>query len=189
SGHATRSQSQATEQAPETTPDVASTEVGPSNAEEQEKLRDKKGTETGLENYQSTLGNWLGAELYNAIAPHLTFEAMQGYANDGLSAAIEGGVGLLGELDGEVDKAAIKKFGEALAKQYGTQAGKWLETDGGKKLTGGLAEWVDANPELIVLIGLLAAAGAILADMDIPTIKQKFKIVKGLTAEVEAELG
>ncbi len=190
SGLATRSHEQATEQTPATTTEVApATEAPASNAEQQEKLRDKKGTAEGKASYEGLLGKWLGGELYKAIAPHLTFEALQGYANDGLGAALEGGVGALGELDGEIDKGAIKKFGEALSQQYGGMAGKWLDTDGGKKLTGGLANWVDTNPELIVLIGLLAAAGAILADMDVPKIKEKFKIAKGLTAEVEAELG
>jgi len=168
-------------------------EAGAGNAAEQEKLRGKEGTTEGLANYQAVLGQWLGGELYKAVAPHLTFGAMQKYANQGLEGALEGGVGALGGLNGglngEIDKKAISAFGKALSDKYGELAGTWLDTDGGKKLTGGLADWVDANPKLIVLIALLAAGGAVLANMDIPTIKQKFKIGGGLTAEIEAELG
>jgi hypothetical protein len=163
--------------------------AAPSNAERQDELRGKKGTDAGLANYQASLGSWLGGELYQAVAPHLTLAALQGYAKDGLSSALKSGVGALGGLEGDVDKAAIKQFGEALAAQYGDLAAKWLDTPAGKDLAGGLASWIDAHPRLVVLVGLLAAGGAVLADMDVPKLKQEFELAEGLTAGLEAKLG
>ena len=162
--------------------------VGASNAEAQEELRGKKGTDAGLANYEQALGKWLGPELYKAVAPHLTLDAIAGYANDGLQAALEGSVGALDGLEGEVDKAALDKFGKALSAQYGDLAGKWVEGSGAD-FGNAIGDWVDAHPRVIVGVALLAAAGAILADADIPTLKQKFKIADGLTAKLEADLG
>lgn len=185
-------QTPATDASKTTAPSVetAPTQTTPatSNQEEQDKVRGKNGTKAGLEKYQATLGQWLGGELYQAIAPLITFEAMQGYANDGLDAAIDSGVGALGKADG-IDASKLAGLSDALQKEYDKTAGNLLDSELGHKITGKLAGWVDAHPGLIVTIALLAAAGAVLADMDIPKLKQKFKIAEGLTANVEAELG
>jgi hypothetical protein len=59
----------------------------------------------------------------------------------------------------------------------------------GAALTGKLAKWSGAHPRTILLIALLAAAGAVAANVDIPTLKQKFKLGKAATLDLEAKLG
>ena len=178
---------------PEKTPPERETTEAPaeapaSNAEEQEKLRGSEGTEEGLAKYQESLGTWLGGELYGAIAPHLTLESLAGYADEGLEAALKEAVQLLGDVPGEVDEAAVKAFAETLSAHYGPLAGKWLEANG-QGVTNAVAGWIDANPRLIVLIGLLAAGGAIAANLELPELKTKIGITDGLTAEIAAKVG
>lgn len=176
------------EAAPTQTTPASADKAPASNAEEQEKLRGKEGTDEGLAAYQASLGTWLGGELYKAVAPHLTLESLSKYATEGLSEALKGSVDLLKGLDGEVDNKAIAAFGKALAEKLGPLAGEWLEKDG-QGLAAGLAGWVDANPRLVALIGLLAAAGAVAANMDIPEIKESIGITDELTADVSVKLG
>jgi len=174
------------EQTTETT--VQAPEAGDSNSAAQDELRGKEGTDAGLANYQASLGSWLGGELYKAVAPHLTLEMMSGYADDGFSGALKGLVGLLDQAPGEIDEGGVDKFAEALAKTYEKTAGEWLESDGAG-LAKSLAGWVDAHPKTIVTVALLAAAGAIAANIELPELKQKIGLGGGFTAEVEAKLG
>jgi hypothetical protein len=175
----------------ETTTDVGSgVEEGPegSNSEQAEAIRTEEGTAAGLANYQATLGTWLGSELYAEVASHLTLDKLGDYADRGLTGALKGLVGVLNDVDGEVNESAVENFANALSDAYATSASEWVKGDG-KDLATTLADWVDANPELLVTIALLAAAGAIAADLDIPELKAKMGITKNLSAEVEAKLG
>jgi len=150
--------------------------------------RTKEGTAEGLANYEATLGKWLGPKIYKAIAPHLTLDKMADYADQAFTGGLTALVDQLGNLEGEVDEAAIDKFNKALVEQFGEVAGDWLEGDG-KGFAEKVAGWVDTHPGTIVTIALLAAAGAIAADMDIPTLKHKLGITDNLSAELEAKLG
>lgn len=154
----------------------------------EETKRGKGGTAEGKASYEATLGKFLGPKLYKLIAPHLTLDKMAGYADDGLTAGLKGLADQLKGLEGEVDPKAIAKFNKALEEQFGEVAGEWLKGDGAgfaEKVAG----WVDTHPGTIVTIALLAAAGAIAADMDIPALKQKIGITDNLSAELEAKLG
>ena len=171
----------------QTEEDPAATTEPAGDAKEETK-RGKEGTAEGKASYEALLGKWLGPKLYKQIAPHLTLDKLSGYADDGLTAALTGLTDQLKGLEGEVDDKAIAKFNKALEEQFGAVAGEWLEGDGAgfaEKLAG----WVDTHPGTIVTIALLAAAGAIAADMDIPALKQKLKITDNLSAELEAKLG
>ena len=150
--------------------------------------RDKEGTADGLKAYEATLGKFLGSKLYGLIAPHLTLEKMSKYADDGFTAALKATPGLLNELDGEIDASAIDKFSKALSEQFATTASEWLKGDG-KEFAGKVAKWVDTHPGIVVSVALLAAAGAIAANMEIPELKQKFGITDALSAEIKAKLG
>jgi len=164
---------------------VQKTEEGGEGETEQ---RGEEGTAEGLQHYESALGKWLGPKLYKLIAPHLTLEKMSEYADQGFVAALTAGADQLNNLEGEVDEAAIKKFSEALEEQFAETAGEWLKGDGAE-FAGKVAGWVDTHPGTIVTIALLAAAGAIAADMDIPKLSHKIGITDKLTAELGAKLG
>jgi len=149
----------------------------------------EEGGGEGLSNYQAALGKTLGTKLYDALSEHLTMEKMGGYANDGLTGAIEGVVGLLEDM--ETDPGAVDKFAEALSAQYATLASEWLEAN--PQVVDAVRGWVDEHPTAIaitaVTAALLAAAAAILTDQDIPELKHTFKVGDALTADVAAKLG
>ena len=141
----------------------------------------------GLANYQSALGSWLGGELYGAVAPHLSMESLSGVATDGLNSVLK----LLGEQlnqVGDSDEAAVEAFATALANKYDQLAGEWLEANGGG-LQQALAGWVDAHPRTVASVALLAAAGAVLANVEVPELKKKFDLGSGFSAEGGVKLG
>jgi hypothetical protein len=156
-----------------------------SNSELQQELGSSG---SGLANYQSALGSWLGGELHGAVADQLTMESLRGFADKGLSEAIQALVGTAADQADTVDEAAVERFAEALAGRFDGLAGEWLEQNGGG-LQQSLAGWVDAHPRTIAAVGLLAAAGAVLADMDVPTLKKKFGLTDALSARLSAKLG
>lgn len=142
----------------------------------------------GLANYEATLGSWLGGELYGAVAPHLTLEGLSGHAESGLNAALQALVKGLGDQADTVDEAALDKFAEALAARYDDLASDWMK-ENGSGLQGALAGWVDAHPKTIVGVGLLAAAGAVLANVSLPELKTKMNLSEGLSLKLGAKLG
>ena len=166
----------------ETDSSVASSS-GASNAQVAESARTSEGTAAGLANYQASLGQWLGGELYGAVAKHLTLEAMSGHANTALKSVLDSMAGSLTNLDPNADAKSIEQFSAALQKEFGTVAGDWLQ-ENGAGLSADLADWVDANPKLIVTAALLAAAGAYLSNASIPELSHAFKL-----GEFKAELG
>jgi hypothetical protein len=146
------------------------------------------GSAAGLANYESTLGKWLGSKLYAAVSDQLTLDKLASYAESGVGAAL----GPLGDYiktaDGDVDPAVVDKAMGALEAALGKQAKNFVKAHGAG-LQKALQGFVDASPELIVLLGLLAAAGAIAANMKIPDLSAKLKIADGLDARISARIG
>ena len=157
---------------------------GASNARVAESTRTAEGTAAGLANYQASLGQWLGTELYGAVAKHLTLDAMAGHANSALKRALTAAVG---SLDLANNPEALENFKTALEQEFGTVAADWVK-ENGAGFCADLADWVDANPELIVTAALLAAAGAYLANAPIPELSHAFKMGE-YKAELAAKLG
>lgn len=143
----------------------------------------------GLKNYEATLGKWLGPKLYKAVSKQITHDKMVKYANSGMKSALKALGKSVGDLaDGQLSDSDVDKLVKALQAEYGSVAGDWVK-ENGEGLTDALNGFVDANPILIVTIGLLAAAGAIAADMDIPAFSTSIGIKSGFSAQIGAELG
>ena len=82
-------------------------------------MRSTEGTAKGLANYQATLGKWLGTELYNAIAPHLSQELIGEYADQGLMAALNAVASAASSASENIDPAVFERLVEALEAEYG----------------------------------------------------------------------
>ncbi|MFT6146722.1 MAG: hypothetical protein ACJARS_004672 [bacterium] len=145
------------------------------------------GSSAGLANYQASLGKWLGSELYGALAKELTLASLQDHAAGAWASALKSGVSELDGLDGNDKEAGA--FTAALQAAYGEAAGNMLETDVGKKVISKLNGFVDANPRLILLVALLAAGGAVAANVALPKFSETFKLGSGFTAKVGGDLG
>jgi len=175
-------------QGSDTSTESALANNGPGNAVNAEKARTDEGTAAGLANYQATLGQWLGTELYQAIAPELTLDRMASHANQGLTSAIKAALSALENAADGNNKAAMEQLSAALKQDFGTVAGEWIK-ENGAGLTERLGDWVDANPVLVVTAALLAAAGAIVANTPLPELKKKFKLGDNLSGSLAADLG
>ncbi len=148
-----------------------------------------EGEDSGLSNYEAALGEFLGGELYKAIGPQLAYDKLSGTAKKAVESALEGLVGQLGSLDSvTADPKALAALGTLLKDKLDPLVDEWLAKNG-PGLSASLTNWVGAHPRTIVLTALLAAAGAVLANVAVPTLKRKFALGKGLSADVEAKLG
>ena len=183
----TRQHQNDVEQETITSTSIAPAQSGPGNSANAEKARTEEGTAAGLANYQATLGQWLGTELYQAIAPELSLERIASHADKGLMAAIDAAMGSV-ETSSDDHAALIEKLSKGLKEQYATIASEWIQ-ENGQGLTTRLGNWVDANPIWVVTAALLAAAGAIIANSPIPELKQKFRLGNNLSGSVGANIG
>ncbi len=142
----------------------------------------------GLRNYEKTLGTWLGPKLYKAVSKELTQDKLAKVANGAMKSGLKSLGSAVGNLDEGADPAHVDKLVQALQAEFGTAAGDWVKSNG-DGLTDALNGWVDANPTIIVTLALLAAAGAVAADMDIPEFSKKMGLGGGFSAEVGVEIG
>ena len=167
------------------------TSAGTSNSEKQESVR-KKLKEEGKSNYASALGDFLGPKLYEALHDILNEDELKGLALSAVESAVSS---ILEYAGNKTENPALQD--EELIKTAATQAGqelegiieKWLASPQGAKLIESLQGWVGAHPYTIASVAILAAAAAVVTDMDIPKLKTKFKLGKGFSTTLEAQLG
>lgn len=145
--------------------------------------------DAGLGAYTDTLGQFLGAELYRATHKALSFEALSGQGHALVDQAVVAMVAKAGGIEGLLaDPAALSAVEGILKELAAGAADQWLSGEG-KSLQESLVGWTDANPKAIAAVALLAAAGAVLANVEIPALAKKVNLADGLTAEVEVQLG
>ncbi len=159
------------------------------NSLQKEILRGERGTKEGLNNYEQALGSFLGPKLYEALAPHLSHASIGHLADQGLQSLFHkfGALGLENS-EGIVEPEVIDEAIEELIRDYGDVASTYLQGDGAG-IIHSVGSFVDDHPRLIVIIALLAAAAAVLTDMDIPELKAKFKITDDLESSIGVKLG
>lgn len=88
-----------------------------------------------------------------------------------------------------VSKAQIGLIGTMLTDQAKADAEALLKSDAGKALRERLATITKDEPGVIVAAAIAAAAIAYMANPDLPEIKKKVTVIKGLTAEGTLDLG
>lgn len=168
-------------------------ETAESNMAMIEELQTGSGSSAGLQNYQQTLGTWLGSELYGAVSDELELNSLAAHADKALTSAIRSAASNIDRLEDHpnvyMDPNFADTFSRAVALEFEGVAAAWVRSSEGQRLVGRLNNWVDANPETVATVGLLAAGGAIAANMEIPELKHKFDISDELTATVGVQLG
>ena len=154
--------------------------------------------------WKKFLGKKLGAKAFEEVHKVVGYEALQGYAKDGvdsLSKAVAGGgffkpteEGKLGGLmDEEAEAEALNKLVAALEPEIKKLALKLVESEIGQKLLKKVAHWTEEHPVTVttILTTLLigGAVAAYLANMEIPELKKTFKLGKGFELEAGVQLG
>ncbi len=142
------------------------------------------------ESWRDLLGQWLGGELYELIADKTNEEALLEAGKGALTSAINGLPGLGDSLGLDASGAdAVKKLAEVLAKDAVAASDKLLASDKGKALIAKISRFVDDNPGYVLALAVLAAAGAVAADVDIPKLKANKDLGKGFSVGAQADLG
>lgn len=148
------------------------------------------GANTGLANYKATLGEFLGEKLYKAVSDALGYDKVSGYAKSAVDGAISSAVGQLGGWEKiKSDPAALDALVTMLQQNLEPLVESWLASEDGRALVARLQNWAGAHPKTVVTTALLAAAGAVLANVDVPSLKSSFKVNDRLSAEAEVDLG
>jgi hypothetical protein len=158
---------------------------GASNSAQQDKMREAQ----FVAEYESALGSWLGPKLYDAVSDQITLDKMTGYGNKLVEALLKLGAGELGKANPAINDKLQQQIVQGISKELEPLVAKMMQSDTGLKLIEGLQNVVGSNPYGVASVAILAAAGAILADADIPTLKQKINLGKGFSTNLEANLG
>lgn len=183
----TRSPTVSTTRTAGATPESIATQQPRGNEAAQEKV--PASGDAGLANYEAALGSLLGGELYGAVQGSLAFDALKGHAHSAVESALKALGAQVSGADGvSADPAAMEALVGLLQAQLDPMLDTWLDGDG-KGLQASLSGWAGAHPRTVASIALLAACGAILANLEIPALKERLKVGKGTDLEIEAELG
>ena len=179
-----------TQQTPEQTNPKTTTEKPGSDKSNSQQIQDLKKAEFTM-NYQAALGKALGPKLYELIAPHLSFEKMSSYANKAIGGIADAGVDWANSslYDGQLSKEQEETLSTDFQDKANEFAKEFLESEEGQAVLNKIQEFIGENPYVVVGIGILAALGAVLADMDIPEIKQKFKLGDDFILKAGADIG
>jgi hypothetical protein len=140
--------------------------------------------------YEDSLGEWLGGELFDLVHKEVSAEKMMGHGTKGAEALMDLVADQVEKAAGDgADDAALQAALGNLKTWAAEEATNWLKTKKGQALIGKVTQWTETHPKTIATIAILAAVGAVAANVDLPKLKQKFKLGKGFSSEIEAELG
>ena len=141
-------------------------------------------------NYEDTLGKALGGPLYDAISDALDKDTLGEHADKFVEDSIKSLSEKLKKMEGVDDDAAdaIDKLAEVLVQELGTLASDFIKGEGAV-LVDAVQDVVDENPLFVATMALVAAALAVILNMEIPELKAKFKLTDKLAVEVGANLG
>lgn len=168
------------------------TDGAPATPEEAQKEKERQAA--ALQSYQAALGSFLGTKLYEVIHKEVTPEKLLGYGNDALDGLFKAAGDQAGSLatKGGLDKdesAAVTALAGVLGQIANEKAQAFLKTPEGQMVLVAIRDYVEGHPWQVIAAIVVAAAGAVAANVDIPTLKQKIKIADGLTGDVTAKLG
>lgn len=181
----------------------ASPDAAQGQAAELTAAAEKKRLEKAEADWKTFLGDKLGAKAFEKIHELVGFDALQGHAKkavesmgkslaDGPFKATEEGK-LGGLMDEAAEAEALNKLVAAVEPELRAAALKWLEGEDGQKLLRAVSSWTEEHPKtttvIIATVLLGGAVAAYLANLEIPEIKQTFKLGKGLELTLGAELG
>ena len=187
----TQSQSADTSNQSTTGQSSQSGSVASSNAMRLEQMK-KSQEKVAVENYTTVLGKYLGPKLYQAVAAILTEDKMASLAGQAIESVLRSMLQNLGEQTANPvlqNEALMSEASKQIAQELEALVEDWLGGDSGAALIATLRDWVGANPRMVASLAALAAAGAIIADMDIPTLRSQFKISDQLSASLAANIG
>lgn len=123
--------------------------------------------------YEQALGRMLGGALFDAVVKQTSPESLSRYAGSVVAALMKAGEGLAKD-DASLDEAGRKAVIEALKEQIGpalkAEAEAYLAGEEGRSLAAALQSYGVQHPWQVVAAAILAAAGAVAANVEVPRI-------------------
>ncbi len=166
-------------------------EGGPPPEEASPKAAEDERKAVQRQSYEALLGQLLGGKLYEVVTKNTTPDQVMKYALKAVDALIKAASDQVGKADG-LDAESQKAAGalvEVLGQILREQAEAYLASQEGQDLAQKVSRYVAEHPGVVVAAILLAAAGAIAANVTIPEIAAKTSLGRGVEAEVQAKLG
>jgi hypothetical protein len=159
---------------------------------EAKKQKEEERAKANQASYEDALGKWLGGELYDLVADHLSADKVLKYGEQGADALVD----LLGDqLEAIAEKGdagqkeAITKLQPILEKYAEEAADKFLAGRHGQAFAEWTSQFAASHPKTMVTMAVLAAIGAVAANVELPEIEQKFKLGNGFGLEAGVGLG
>jgi hypothetical protein len=132
--------------------------------------------------YEAALGRLLGGKLYEVVVGQTSADKMAGHAKKVVDAIVKAGGGLAKD-DATLDDAGRKAVTDALQNELGpalkAEAEAYLASEEGRKLAAGIQGWTTEPPWAIVAAALLAAAGAVAANVEVPRLGAEKSVTLG----------
>jgi len=123
--------------------------------------------------YEQALGRMLGGPLFDAVMKQTSPESLAKYSRSLVDALIKQGEGLARD-DASLDDAGRQAVIEALKEQMGpalkAEAEAFLASEEGRSLAAAIQSYGASHPWQVVAAAILAAAGAVAANVEVPRI-------------------
>ena len=159
---------------------------------EAKKKKDEERAQANKASYESALGEWLGGELYKLVADHLSADKIMKYGEQGADALIDllgDQIDTLGKNGDAGQKEAIAKLQPILEKYAEDAADKFMAGKYGQAFAEWTSQFAASHPKTMVTMAVLAAIGAVAANVELPELEQKFNLGKGFGLEAGLGLG
>ena len=159
---------------------------GVSNSDQQQKIREAQ----YRAQYEQALGDALGGRLYDSVSDLITMDQMVRYGKDLVDSLLDAAVSAASDASqANLNDEAQEKVVGGLEALLDPLVARMIQSEIGQSLVAKLQHTVGSNPHAIAGVGILAAAAAVLSDMDIPTLEPKLKLGGGFSANASLDVG
>lgn len=137
--------------------------------------------------WREALGKFLGDKLYDGLAPALSEEKLQKYANDAWNDAVaKAAEWIKGQATTPDETQIASKLTTELQKGLKDKVGPLINFDL-TNVAEGVADFARKNPELVILAALAGAAAYVATNQPIPALKQSLGLGKAGKLDVGAK--
>jgi len=157
--------------------------------------KEKERQAAAKKSYEELLGSTVGGKMYELVNKHLSSAKILKHGEKGLDSALKSLVGQVKPIDGfsamdtKEEAAAAAAFAKAVGGWANDEAKEWLKGSSGQAFTADVAKWFEGHPKAVVVLALVAAAGAVAANVDIPTLKHKINLGDSAKLSLGVDLG
>jgi hypothetical protein len=162
---------------------------------EEQARKKKEREESNRKVYEEELGKWLGDQVYSLLAKELSSEKIGKHAQKGADSLLDLLAKQADKYLAQAEQGGVEgasnagQLVDALRTYAAAESEKYLASPDGQELALKVNQWLETHPKTVVTLAILAAVTAVVANVDIPELKQKFNLGAGFGLEAGAKLG